>query len=184
MGNQRVHRRSAREPGGDSGSSADVAGAKRRLSRSYLRSPAEEGASHRASPTWIQIEEGRLIEGEIEDGELGPVLLANDGEWMLFESEEAAGVRARRFMADLSRQDPEEFANLVGGSEVLLGWTTGIPAGPGTEKVTSLRKYLDLWLTDFASLYDINGAGSLIKACSASLRKRLGFHPGIAYRRN
>lgn len=143
-----------------------------------------ENASQHTSRTWIQIEDGALVEGEIDDGESWPVLRSPKGEWLLFVSEVAAGLRARKFMARLARQDPEEFIHLVGGPEVLAQWALGRPAGPGTVKVTSLEAFLDLWRTDFACLYEIEGTGHPIEDYPVDLEELLGFRPGVAYRRS
>ena len=143
----------------------------------------QQGVAPQTSLAWIQIEGDRLIEGEIDDDEFGPVLRAGESEWLLFRSEKDVGRRARRFMADLARHDPEEFARLMGGEEVLARWTLGRPAGPGTAKVRSLKAYLDLWLTDFAALFDVDPQPYPIKDYPIELEGVLGFKPGVAYRR-
>lgn len=132
---------------------------------------------------WIQIEPDRLIQGEIDECEFGPVLRAGESEWLLFRTEKAAGRHARRFMAALARHDSKEFARLVGGPKVLARWTLGRPAGPGTAKVCSLKAYLDLWLTDFAALYDVDPEAYPIEDYPIELEDALGFRPGVAYRR-
>jgi len=174
----RVNRRPYGEHGADGDSSQETAEIARGIALT------EKAAPQQASPDWIQIERHRLIQGEIGVDEFCPVLLADEREWLLFESEIVAGLRARGFMAQLARHEPEEFTYLVGGEEVLAAWAEGIPAGPGTTKVTSLDKYLDLWLTDFTSLYDVECAGHAIEAYPAELEELLGFRPRIAYRRH
>ena len=111
------------------------------------------------------------------------MLCSAEGEWLLFASEKAAGQRARKFMAELARHDAEEFARLVGGQEVLASWALGRRAGPGTAKVRSLKAYLDLWLSDFSSLYEIEGSAYPIGNYPIELEELLGFKPGVAYRR-
>lgn len=146
----------------------------------------EARPEHAPAPTpatWIQIEANTIIQGELENGELCSVLRSADDEWLLFESERAAGRRARRFMAQLARRDSREFARLVGGQEVLARWGLRRKAGPGTVKVSSLKAYLDLWLTDFASFYDIDGRSHPIEDYPIELEELLGFRPGVAYRR-
>lgn len=125
-----------------------------------------------------------MIQGEIDDDdEFCPLLRAGDSEWLLFRSAEAAGRRARRFMAELARHDSTEFARLIGGPEVLARWALGRPAGPGTAKVRSLKAYLDLWLIDFASFYAVDRKTYPIEDYPIELEKILGFKPGVAYRR-
>ena len=111
------------------------------------------------------------------------MLRGADSEWLLFESQKSAGLRARRFMARLAKSDPEGFAELIGGLEVLTEWEVRIPSGPGTAQVTSRKRYFDLFLTDFSSLYSVDGAGHAIEDYPIDLEALLGFRPGIAYRR-
>lgn len=132
---------------------------------------------------WIELAGDRFIQGEIEEGDFGPLLRGRENEWLLFRSEAAAGRRARKFMAELARRDTREFARLIGGKKVLVRWSLGRPAGPGTVKVCSLKAYLDLWLTDFAALYDVEPEGHLIEDYPIEIEDDLGFRPGVAYRR-
>ena len=83
----------------------------------------------------------------------------------------------------LARHDPEEFARLVGGQEVLARWVLGRRAGPGTVKVRSLKAYLDLFLNDFACFYEIDGRAYPIEDYPLELEELIGFRPGVAYRR-
>ena len=103
-------------------------------------------------------------------------------EWHVFSSAEAAGEAAREYWEDLSKNDPQEFAALV-GSETLISWALGKWAGPGSTQTTSLSDWLDLWLNTpeehFAS-YD--GSERKVDEIGADLEKELGFKPTVAYR--
>jgi len=49
----------------------------------------------------------------------------------------------RDYWEDMAKNDVEEFAHLV-GTDVLVSWALGRPAGPGAVKVHSLEEWLDL----------------------------------------
>ena len=59
----------------------------------------------------------------------------------------------------------------------------GQASRPGYSKVRSLRAYLDLWLTDFAALYDVESQAYPIEDYPLELEELVGFKPGVAYRR-
>ncbi len=65
------------------------------------------------SQGWIQIE-GEIVEVELDEGEHGAVLHATDVDWLVFQSPAEAGLRAREAMAEIARNDPVEFAGLIG----------------------------------------------------------------------
>lgn len=104
------------------------------------------------------------IDGEILEVEsvnnYGPIYLdLSDGtEWVIFETQEAAGAAAREYWEDMAQNDPREFTCMVGES-TLVSWALGHYAGPGSTQVNSLEDWLDLWLDTpeehFAS-YDSN----------------------------
>ncbi len=68
-----------------------------------------------------------------------------DGEYVLFANSREAGEAARAYWADMSKNDKEEFACIV-GTDTLVEWALGNMAGGGTKKVSSLEEWLDLWL--------------------------------------
>jgi len=75
----------------------------------------------------------------------GKEITTNDGEFVIFEDADWAGESAREYWEDLAKNDPEEFACIV-GEETLIAWALGQWAGPGTSQVRSLNEWLDLWL--------------------------------------
>lgn len=103
--------------------------------------------------------------------------------WILAEDSETAGKAAREYWEDLSENDPQEMACII-GLDVLIKWGLGQYAGPGYTAVSSLKEWLDLWLDTpeehFASYdgteYDIERVGKLCK--------EIGFIPTVAYRRD
>jgi len=76
-----------------------------------------------------------------------PMVVLDDGrEFYIAEDSDSAGEAAREYWEDLARNDPKEFACIV-GEETLINWSLGEYAGPGSTKVSSLEEWLDLWLT-------------------------------------
>ena len=113
-----------------------------------------------------------------------PMIETEDGaEFYVAESSEEAGRAARKYWEDMAENDPKEFTCLV-GEDTLVQWGLGRSAGPGSTKVNSLEKWLDLHLNvpeeEFAG-YD--GAERDVQR-SAKVREELGFTPTVAYRHN
>ena len=75
----------------------------------------------------------------------GKEITTDDGTFVIFGDAELAGESAREYWEDLAKNDPEEFACIV-GEETLIAWALGQWAGPGTSQVRSLNEWLDLWL--------------------------------------
>ncbi len=98
----------------------------------------------------------------------------------LFRSHEEAGEWARQSWEDRILDDPEEARALV-GTETLVRWALGLPAGPGSAKVNSLNEWLDLWLeTPEEEL----GEEFEVVQVAEDLVERLGFVPRVAYKRH
>lgn len=74
-----------------------------------------------------------------------PEVETDSGDFLLAESSESAGEKAREYWADMVENDPQEFTCMV-GEETLLKWALGQFAGPGSTQVQSLEEWLDLWL--------------------------------------
>lgn len=108
---------------------------------------------------------------------------AEGREFVLAPSREVAGQAARERWADMVRNDPSEFTEVV-GKETLIKWCLGQMAGPGTTKVDSLEKWLDLTAErpeeEWAS-YD--GQELEVEAVTI-LDKELTWTPTVAYRQN
>ena len=98
----------------------------------------------------------------------------------LFRSLEEAGEWARQSWEDRIRDDPDEAAVLL-GTETLIRWALGMPAGPGSAQVCSLNEWLDLWLeTPEEEL----GEEFEVVQVAEDLVERLGFRPRVAYKRH
>lgn len=69
----------------------------------------------------------------------------DNGEYVIFKSQEDAGKAAREYWVDLAEYDEQEFMYLVGEGN-LLKWAMGKSAGPGSTQVESLEDWFDLWL--------------------------------------
>jgi len=85
-----------------------------------------------------------IIEGEeiyvhdVKDLGYLPVIDTDDGEFYIAKSSEQAGLRAREYWSDMVRNDPDEFAAIV-GTETLVHWALGI----GASNAISLEDWLD-----------------------------------------
>lgn len=101
-----------------------------------------------------------------------PMIDVGSSEFYIAKNDTQAGEQARAYYADMADNDKEEFACLVGESN-LIAWALGKSAGPGSVKVNSLSAWLDLFLKNpeetFAS-YD--GTSQDVKI-SASLYSKL-----------
>lgn len=107
----------------------------------------DEPEADDAGELWVEID-GERWEVDSwnfpQDDERGGVRFESGSlEWLGFPSEEAAGAAARAYWADMAKNDPEEFACLV-GEKTLVAWGLGQSAGPGSGKVSSLAEWLDL----------------------------------------
>lgn len=104
-------------------------------------------------------------------------------EFVLAPSREVAGQAARARWADMAKNDKKEFTCLV-GEETLIAWCLGEPAGPGTTKVDSLEKWLDLHLeTPEEEWASYDGEEQEVEAVTL-LDLELGWTPRVAYRHN
>jgi len=74
------------------------------------------------------------------------ITCSNGEEYYLFPDTETAGKAAHEYWADMAKNDPKEFACLV-GEETLVQWGLGQYAGPGSTQVANLAEWLDLHLT-------------------------------------
>ena len=87
--------------------------------------------------------DGEILEVEnVNDNYLD---LSDGTEWIIFETQEAAGEAAREYWEDMAQNDPREFTCMI-GEETLVSWALGQYAGPGYTQVKSLEEWLDLWL--------------------------------------
>lgn len=115
----------------------------------------------------------------------GAMLTMGRRDYYVFPDSDVAGLEAREYWEDMARNDPSEFANMV-GHDTLTQWGMGQPAGPGSTHVTSLSDWLDLWLDTpeehFAS-YDGNES-SVDFVSDEFVDDELGFTPTVAYRAN
>ena len=90
--------------------------------------------------------DGEVLEVESVNNYDPTYLDLSDGtEWIIFETQEAAGEAAREYWEDMTQNDPREFTCMV-GKETLVSWALGQYAGPGYTQVKSLEEWLDLWL--------------------------------------
>ncbi len=90
------------------------------------------------------------IDKEVEDvtvDNYGDVKYLRDGnrEWVVFQNREEAGEAARDYYLDMAKNDPEEFACMV-GEKTLVAWGLGQMAGPGYVAVRNLQEWCDLYL--------------------------------------
>lgn len=101
-------------------------------------------------------------------------------EVFLFRSQEEAGEWARQSWEDRILGDPEEAREII-GTETLVRWALGLPAGPGSAQVRNLNEWLDLWLeTPEEEL----GEEFEVELVAEDLVERLGFRPRVAYKRH
>jgi len=120
-----------------------------------------------------QIGYGDTVEIDTEEGE----------SFILSEDDDTAGAAARERWEDMAKNDPSEFACMV-GEETLIAWALGQSAGPGNTHVTSLNEWLDLVATvpneEWAG-YD--GQERTVDRVG-KLASELGYVPTVAYRCN
>jgi len=94
----------------------------------------------------LSIDGKKVVIYEVRSAGYGMEVSLEDGrEFLIFESAAEAGRAARQYWEDLANGDPKEFACLV-GTDTLVAWALGQYAGPGSTHVTSLDKWLDLFL--------------------------------------
>lgn len=129
------------------------------------------------SPIVTPYEDGGVTGAQIRDG---------NREWILFADREDAGKAARAYWQAMAENDPVEFRIMV-GEENLIKWAMGESAGPGSNKVTSLNDWLDLFLhvpeEHFAG-YDGTEIDIYAGDVGQELIDELGFTPEVAYRHN
>ena len=130
------------------------------------------------------------IDGEVCDfhrvlhtlGNGGVEISTDSGDYIVFESQEAAGKAARAYWADMASNSPTEFAEMV-GKDTLVAWAMGQSAGPGSTQVSSLEEWLDLYLNvpeeHFAGY---NGEECDVGALTGDTEDDIGFDPAVAYR--
>lgn len=87
-----------------------------------------------------------IIDSHDMDGEfVYEISVGPEMRYTIAESSEKAGEAAKSYWKWLAENDHAEFVELV-GSDTLSKWAVGLPAGPGSTKVTSFEEWLDLWL--------------------------------------
>lgn len=110
--------------------------------------------------------------------------LDDGSEYFLAEDSESAGEMAKARWTDMAKNDPREFAAII-GTETLVSWGLGQYAGPGSTQVKSLDEWLDLWIHtpegEWAA-YDLSE--SEVGRVCPYLLSELGFIPTVAYRCN
>lgn len=131
---------------------------------------------------WIKID-GELLEVSRTWGEQGDGITINaDGsEFVLFTDSESAGEAAADRWRDMAKNDPKEFACIIGETR-LTQWALGQHDSFG---INSLENFLEVIATvpeeEFAG-YDHTERE--INAISPALEEELGFTPTVAYRCN
>jgi len=102
--------------------------------------------------------------------------------FQVFESREVAWKKAKEYWQEMVEYDQSEFIHMVWEGS-LISWALGKRWGPGTEKVSSLNDWLDLYL-DYAeehfATYD--SIERSITDVSQSIIDELWFIPTVAYR--
>jgi hypothetical protein len=102
-------------------------------------------------------------------------------EWLLFSSVEDAGEAAREYYEHLADYECDELACLI-GVETLIQWGLGQMAGPGTTKVSSLSKWMDLFQENPEEHFACDQKECKVNEIGTDLEEELGFKPTIAYR--
>jgi hypothetical protein len=113
----------------------------------------------------------------------GPFVISTEHHrYYVAQNAESAGAIAEAYWTRLATADTKAFSKAV-GSEILLQWARGLPAGPGKEKFTSLSSWLQAWRRrpqDHFAILD--GKAIAVTYASTALQKALGFMPSVAYR--
>jgi len=86
---------------------------------------------------------GDKLDPEVMSVSYLPMLDFGGPQYYVAPSSEEAGRAAEKYWTDMVKNDPEEFACLV-GKDTLVQWAMGRPAGPGSEKVRSLEEWLEV----------------------------------------
>lgn len=159
----------------------------------YLREPDYE------DPELEQFQsQDPMTESLLEiDGEILPVTWVNGFEiecgpshrYAVFKDSKEAGKAARARWEDMAKNDPKEFACMV-GEKTLVAWGLGQSASPGSRQVSSLKEWLDLWLDtpeeEFAHYdgeeNDVKISAALADEMGIKRKKRDKWVPAVAYR--
>ncbi len=116
----------------------------------------------------------QIDESDIDPHGYLPLLTVGSREYHIAESSEEAGAANREYWQDMAKNDPTEFAAIV-GEETLVKWALGQSAGPGSQHVDSLDGWFDLTAEhpeeQFAS-YDGEERAARV---NAALAEELGF---------
>lgn len=118
-----------------------------------------------------------------EDGPL-PMIMAGNKEWYVAQDEAAAGDAAKEYWRDIMENDPEWFRGMM-GDDVLVSWSMGQPAGPGSLQARNASEWLEMWKDNPAEQWaSVDGNQTDIEV-SERLREELGWdeNSGVAYRR-
>jgi len=135
---------------------------------------------------WIEIDgKKEEIKGFDNLSENMYMVEIDGADYYVAENREDAGKAARQYWLEMVQNDPEEFRVMV-GDEALVNWALGQSAGPGTTKVTSLSKWLDLYLDVPEEHFGSYDGEEIETTISESLREKLGYGSTeiVAYRHN
>ena len=127
--------------------------------------------------------DGRTLNVKVYAGNQ-PMVINHDKEWYVFQSSRSAGKAAREYWEDMAKEDSVEFVYIV-GQHTLVQWALGNYAGPGTTKVTSLNKWLDLWLDIPEKQWARYDGNEIEGVLSKEAMIELGFdHKNVVFYRN
>ena len=102
-----------------------------------------------------------------------PEAVSGSLRYTIAKDSDEAGKAAREYWTDMAANDPSEFACMV-GEETLVQWGMGQSAGPGSEKVSSLDEWLDLYLTRPEEHFASHDGEERKAAINAALADALG----------
>jgi hypothetical protein len=120
-----------------------------------------------------QIGYGDTWEIDTEEGE----------SFIVSEDDDTAGAAARDRWEDMAKNDPSEFACMV-GEETLVAWALGQYASPGSTPVSSLTEWLDLVATVPSEEWAGYDGQERTVDRVGKLASELGYVPTVAYRCN
>jgi hypothetical protein len=98
----------------------------------------------------IQVNDKKYNVKEHKRFDSGHMLITEEGKtFIVFKSKSEAGSSSKIFWKSLATKNPYVFLESFGGSyaeagAVLLKWSLGEKAGPGTGKIKSLKEWFDL----------------------------------------
>ena len=85
----------------------------------------------------------RVVSIRIGTRDYLPYIVTEDGCYVIAQDKEQAGRAAVRFWLDLAKNNPVEFANVI-GVDTLVKWVCGQFAGPGDVTVRGLAEWLEV----------------------------------------